>query len=675
LAVQRSNIDHFVIQAVNNPNWDQHMAAAMYELMIPNRLKSFSRDTSDVVLVVDQESARYPWELIHDRRAGYERPMVTEIGMIRQLTTFTFREQVKDVRNRNILVVGDPKNTPDEFAPLPGAEREARLVTDTLNRHGFNVTEEICEDSGPIMTSLMSNDFRILHLAGHGVYRYQRHDRQQRDKVPKKPVAETVTDSEEHDLITGMVLGDGVFLTAVEIGQMMEVPELVFINCCHLGIIGDSAENKQKYKQTESYPRHAFAASVARELINMGVRAVVAAGWAVDDAAALTFAETFYERMLAGLPFGEAVRQARAETYELHGDRTNTWGAYQCYGDPAYVLVKGDASVSPDEEPRFVDLEEAIVEINNLSEDARTASMRGTLALRDKLEAFYADIERAQPWWLDDAALNEALGRAYGEVDLFERAVDCYKTAQRSNKATASIRSVEQWANLQGRWAVRLHEKGEDDKAVANIEASIGALRKLNELFGKSSERLSLLGSACKRLAQISIGPERDAALAEMFTYYDSAWQKTPKDPYPLINALVAQIIRYWLGGVAQRDAELKGKFDTALKLATQRKEEHPNDFWAAVGLADAELAHHLLQEDLKKHQVNLLKHYKDAWKHFGSPRELRSVIEHLEFIMMVLKSDHREAAHDSKERESMRRELGEALNFIWSELVPLVEQ
>jgi hypothetical protein len=117
-------------------------------------------------------------------------------------------------------------------------------------------------------------------------------------------------------------------------------------------------------------------------------------------------------------------------------------------------------------------------------------------------------------------------------------------------------------------------------------------LQKLNELFSETSERLSLLGSAYKRLAQISTGPERDEALAEMFSYYDAAWRKAPKNPYPLINALIAQTIRYWLGGVAQRDSELKSKFDTALKLAAQRKADRPNDFWAAVGLADAELAH-----------------------------------------------------------------------------------
>jgi hypothetical protein len=57
-----------------------------------------------------------------------------------------------------------------------------------------------------------------------------------------------------------------------------------------------------------------------------------------DDSAAKTFARKFYAAMLDGEPFGEAVRLARSETYATHGG-VNTWGAYQCYGDPDYRLT------------------------------------------------------------------------------------------------------------------------------------------------------------------------------------------------------------------------------------------------------------------------------------------------------------------------------------------------
>jgi len=58
---------------------------------------------------------------------------------------------------------------------------------------------------------------------------------------------------------------------------------------------------------------------VAQQFIRMGVRAVVAAGWAVDDQAAKEFARTFYREMLNGAEFGKAVQRARDEIYTASG--------------------------------------------------------------------------------------------------------------------------------------------------------------------------------------------------------------------------------------------------------------------------------------------------------------------------------------------------------------------
>src|SRR5262245_66120750 len=100
-----------------------------------------------------------------------------------------------------------------------------------------------------------------------------------------------------------MVLDNGVFLTAVEIGQMPQVPELVFLNCCHIGQTGPEVTGNPPSVQFNR-----LAASVSRELIEMGVRAVVAAGWAVRDDVANRFATMFYEKMLDGETFGDALK-------------------------------------------------------------------------------------------------------------------------------------------------------------------------------------------------------------------------------------------------------------------------------------------------------------------------------------------------------------------------------
>ena len=129
----------------------------------------------------------------------------------------------------------------------------------------------------------------------------------------------------------GVVLSNGTFLGPDEFRNMRTVPELVFINCCHLG----SADSGQLLNTR--YDRADFASGVAGALIAIGVRCVVAAGWAVDDDAASVFAEEFYRSLLRGSRFIEAVGEARAAARE-RSPNVNTWAAYQCYGDPDWVF-------------------------------------------------------------------------------------------------------------------------------------------------------------------------------------------------------------------------------------------------------------------------------------------------------------------------------------------------
>ena len=127
------------------------------------------------------------------------------------------------------------------------------------------------------------------------------------------------------------MIGKGIFLTTKEINQMSQVPEFVFVNCCFLGRVDGAAESlsQQHYK---------LAANLGVQLIEMGVKAVIAAGWAVDDNSALLFSETFYKEMFAGESFGDAVQKGRNECFEKYPNN-NTWGAYQCYGDQFYKFT------------------------------------------------------------------------------------------------------------------------------------------------------------------------------------------------------------------------------------------------------------------------------------------------------------------------------------------------
>ena len=140
------------------------------------------------------------------------------------------------------------------------------------------------------------------------------------------------------------MLSNGTFLGPDEIRNMRTVPELVFVNCCHLG------SGRCRSAAEHRYDRAEFASGVAGALIAIGVRCVVAAGWAVDDDAASVFAEEFYGSLLRGNRFIVAVGEARAAARE-RSPHVNTWAAYQCYGDPG-LGVPAEGAGSPTRPPR-----------------------------------------------------------------------------------------------------------------------------------------------------------------------------------------------------------------------------------------------------------------------------------------------------------------------------------
>src|SRR5205085_2471049 len=84
------------------------------------------------------------------------------------------------------------------------------------------------------------------------------------------------------------------------------------------------------------FDRAAFAAACAEELLTAGVRCVVIAGWVVKAVPATAFAETFYQVILQGGRFADAVAKARGAAFRADRDGS-TWAAYQCYGDPGWT--------------------------------------------------------------------------------------------------------------------------------------------------------------------------------------------------------------------------------------------------------------------------------------------------------------------------------------------------
>ena len=652
-AVQKRSVEPFLKAMTGDTSMAGKAGRTLFELLIPREFKVHAPDNEDLVLIVDEGTAIYPWELLE--YAGYEgdESMAKKSGLIRQLASRDSDQSIV-CNNRQALVIGDPVVDDEDFIELPSAQNEAHAVNRLLVDNGYVLPQGgamIKATGSRILTALMTDEYQILHLAGHGVVDYP---------IPAEKVLNkdcNCIEEQEPRLVTGMVIGKHHFLTPVEIRQMPATPSFVFINCCHLG--STAVENRNYQDQP-----HKLAANIATQLIRQGVRAVIAAGWAVDDDAAQTFAESFYRKFLSGTAFGEAVKFARAQTYDKH-PAVNTWGAYQCYGDPGYRLKAPGSTGSSSRGNTYVSLSEYTTAASNIAEKAKTASPSYIRRLRDDLHTM-ADTIPAN--WKTDAHLQESLGRAWGEVDEFAKAIEACQAALRANTSSVSIRCVEQLVNFEARHAVELFKQAQqllepdpDTKSQKNgrkqaqelqaqatnlVDDALQRITGLNTLFGASVERLALTGSVHKRQAMFYRNNKQQlkTALNKMLIAYKESHDKALAskeciDPYPMTNWLTAR----WLLKEAKINKtdkldEFESLLDQAIKqTAVADASINQEHFWDAIAETDCRLLYALKRAELNEKVEEFAMKYTRIRKAASSPRQFNSVLEHLDFLEAMM--------------------------------------
>ncbi len=563
-------VERLIAASVAQTRFRAEEARALFELIVPNDLKDGLAQLSRVVFVVDAETAAYPWELMTD---GKE-PLATRMGLIRQLKTATFRQHIRATTAQTAYIVGDPLVSAP-YQQLSGARDEARLVAGLLSTRFEPTYRDEQLSALEVLGGLFEKPYRLIHLAGHGYY-----------EAPGDNGAAR----------SGMVLDNGVYLTAVEIGQMQQVPELVFLNCCHIGQVGPEAPARAG---AGALPYNRLAASVSRELIEMGVRAVVAAGWAVRDDAALAFARVFYEQMLEGQTFGRALQEARNRTWQQFPD-CNTWGAYQAYGDPDFRLdPEGAASGRSANMRDYVSTAEFIDVLRDSRQTARELE-RGERKgdpnrFRPAAARRITDLVKDCPSeWLNRSEVLVELGLAFGELADFEQATRYLAAALASDEldSCTTLSAVERLANFESRQGERLATAAGADakqraRGAASIETAISRLITLGNL-GKTAERLALLAGCYKRLAQIrSDRDEIRLALEQSARHYREAHEYNNErgrfDPYPVLNWLALDTVL----GVSLPELDmLLGRIEGAARERYARSK----DFFDAVALAEANL-------------------------------------------------------------------------------------
>lgn len=649
-ATQRNLVDWMVEQAVNSTFYDKELSVSLFELLLPNELKDH---IENVVLLLDREAAQYPWELMTERSQP-DKPLATRMGILRQFKTDDFRANPRPSRGRNVLVVGDTANT--GMVELTGAQDEARAVAKLLGEKGqFEVKEKVKARGVEIINELFAREYQILHIAAHGNY-----------------------DGENPDQ-SGVVLDDGRYLTAKELVNLRTVPDLVFINCCHLGKV-----DKSTLPLTVSSP-HRLAASVAEELIKMGVKAVVAAGWAVDDAAALTFAEEFYRQMLKGESFGQAVLQARKETHKQHcsgGDGVNTWGAYQCYGNPNFRLNLGGAY---GDSPSYYSRREYRDALKSLSSTADLQSLRRNESQRQQLLGIEKELRESAPTLLEDGEVLSDFGESWLKLGNFDEAIRFYELAIHSEDASAALRSLEHLANLQARHASQLWEKRRGatastratgktakartratdksarEKEVAALRKKLDTARKLMDwLLGldKTPERYSLSGKVFKCYALLAeSNAAREVNLKKAKDEYLRGYKLAKERPglqknliFPGVNVVACGLL---LSGM--RAADLQTIIEEC-RQALDRGLVADGSFWTAVAVPELRLLELLLSAELPKHEKDVIDRYTKVFTEYSvSPAEAESVLWQLAFLRAMI-----EARPASKQNAAVVKSLRE---------------
>jgi len=622
---QLALVDSFVHIASRDTGQNSEVAKTLFEMLLPLRLRELSPQQGNLVVMVDRRSARYPWELLENRWTTGERPPAVTAGYLRQFRTIQFRQRPVHGLANTALVIGNPDlgGSPD-FADLPGAREEARLVAEQLASDGYAVTDCIDAATMLIMEAIHKDSWRILHLAGHGVHEYVR-----------------VSGAGPDGAISGMVIGADSFLTPGDIAQMRFVPELVFVNCCHLGRVDGRHD----------LDRLGLAANLGEEFIRMGVRAVVAAGWAVDDRAGQAFATTFYRGMLAGEPFGEAVRAAREEVWMRYPD-VNTWGAYQCYGDPDFRFRRDNISPHNAVQP-FLAPHELVAELENLAADLRATSGGEGGEGSERIALRLARIPPTQHAnWLQRSDICAALGLAWGEIGNWEEATRCLEQAFAAEGGECSIRALEQYANYRVRLAAdnwrkahRLPPTRREAARVKQVETIEAAIFDLDILCRRAPtvERLNLLGSAYKRLAMVEDdGERRLEALVNMAHHYQLAY-KHKRNAYAFTNCVAASLLAEQRGSTvnALNRGELIRELNSLQREVARRNSDDPN-FWDVASLADLALTRLLMEgtNALLQHGATaddntntVISAYRNAIGRAASPREIASLAENIVFL------------------------------------------
>jgi CHAT domain len=285
----------------------ERIGRLIYSLLIPDAMQQLIDDIRGP-LTVTSNDLELPWELMHDGNEFLclQRPFARmPVGQ-----TFPRRTRRRMPAARaiwNVLLVhSDPAgDLSDSRAEITEIERVLRELPVWVN---IEVLAGERATRNELTHHLSSGRYDLIHYAGHAGF----------------DLAEPAK--------SYLLLHNGQRFSAERVQKVLEGRPIVFLNAC------DTCRSNNEGPSARQIV--ARAQGLAWAFIYGGAQACVGTLWPVFDDSARDLATTFYSRLVARRRVGEALCEARATSYDKHGDRL-TWAAYALYGDPLCRLREG----------------------------------------------------------------------------------------------------------------------------------------------------------------------------------------------------------------------------------------------------------------------------------------------------------------------------------------------
>lgn len=296
---------------------DLNAAGRLIFSLLPDEVQDYLNQNQNEPVLFQTNDSSVPWELCHNGTEFQElnRPIGRIMILPSAIKLETKTPSLKSGEKPSVLIIANPTRENPELN-LPEADKEAESLASFLDNNGckVNILAGKYATRFEVMSHLQGThgEYDIIHFAGHA-------------KMEKN-------DGKNQASLT---LADGP-LTPIEIRRILRGSPIVFLNACHtVSISGMNGNNNIASYTTGSDTSKDLAEAFIIGNNKGNARALIGTLFRNDDTRSHELAKSFYNSILEGETFGEALRFSR---HSIYSDNTVTWASYMLYGDPRLKL-------------------------------------------------------------------------------------------------------------------------------------------------------------------------------------------------------------------------------------------------------------------------------------------------------------------------------------------------